>query len=201
MRLSDLENPSKYGMRQTKYVKIPIASNRDRAESVVSSMSADKADPFFGGWMMASDKYEIDEKDTTTKVEAAAAKTEATVILYLHENAETISQRHRIELYQVRLFGCFYFLAVCNIVNVIRQIYQKMGYHVLLFDYRGYGSSTYVKPKESTLVSDAQTAWNWLQGMNKNGFAEIVVYGHSLGTGVASKLANILVGKGNVCDY
>jgi alpha-beta hydrolase superfamily lysophospholipase len=76
-----------------------------------------------------------------------------------------------------------------------------MGYHVLAFDYRGYGSSTYVKPNESTLVSDAQTAWNWLQGMNKNGSAKVVVHGHSLGTGVASKLANILVGKGNVCDY
>jgi hypothetical protein len=100
----DLENPSKYGMRQTKYVKIPIASSTDRAESVVSSVSAEKADPFLGGWMMAPDKYEIDEKDTTTKVKAAAAETEATVILYLHGNAETISQRHRIELYQVRLF-------------------------------------------------------------------------------------------------
>jgi hypothetical protein len=111
-------------MRQTKYVKIPIASNTDSAASesavsVVSSVSAVKEDPFLGGWMMAPDKYEIDEKDTTTEVEAAVAKTEATVILYLHGNAETISQHHRIELYKVRQFCCFYLLAVCDIVNVI----------------------------------------------------------------------------------
>ena len=60
----------------------------------------------------------------------------ATVILYLHGNAETISQHHRRELY---------------------KIFQRSGFHVLAVDYRGYGESSGVYPiSETTLASDAQ---------------------------------------------
>ena len=60
----------------------------------------------------------------------------ATVILYLHGNAETISQHHRRELY---------------------KIFQRCGFHVLAVDYRGYGESSGVYPlSETTLAADAQ---------------------------------------------
>lgn len=58
---------------------------------------------------------------------------------------------------------------------------------VLLFDYRGYGSSS-GKPGEEATYKDAQAAYGWLRG---KGFAtnRIVAYGESLGGGVASELA------------
>ena len=66
----------------------------------------------------------------------ASVPSGATVILYLHGNAETISQHHRRELY---------------------KIFQRCGLHVLAVDYRGYGQSSALYPlSETTLVSDAQ---------------------------------------------
>lgn len=65
---------------------------------------------------------------------------------------------------------------------------------MLSIDYRGFGDSTGV-PDEDGLVTDAYAAWNWLleHGAEQE---NILVIGHSLGTGVASQLAKKLAAEG-----
>lgn len=61
------------------------------------------------------------------------------------------------------------------------------GYDVLMMDYRGYGKSTGSIESEDQLHQDAMLAWNYIKeqyaGKNK------VIYGRSLGTALAAKLA------------
>lgn len=59
-------------------------------------------------------------------------------------------------------------------------------YHVLVFDYRGYGKSTGT-PGERVLYQDAETVWQWAKSNLQ--FNELVIYGRSLGSAVASHLA------------
>lgn len=58
------------------------------------------------------------------------------------------------------------------------------GFGVMLMSYRGYGGNP-GKPTENGFYSDARAAMNYLQE-NK---ACVVIYGESLGTGVATKMA------------
>ncbi len=65
---------------------------------------------------------------------------------------------------------------------------MRMGFSVLLIDYRGYGKSEGDFPSESAVYVDAQTAWDYLrqQGYQPQ---QIMVYGHSLGGAIAINLA------------
>lgn len=64
--------------------------------------------------------------------------------------------------------------------------FTKHGYEVLMMDYRGYGKST-GKPNEEILYADAALVWLWAK--NNLVIPQLVVYGRSLGTAVASRLA------------
>lgn len=86
------------------------------------------------------------------------------VILYLHGNAGHIGYR----MYLARQF-------------------LSAGFGVLLLEYRGYGGNP-GKPTESGLYEDGRAAIHYLrqQGIQEH---NIVLYGESLGTGVATQLA------------
>ncbi len=62
------------------------------------------------------------------------------------------------------------------------------GFSVLLIDYRGYGKSEGGFPSETSVYTDAQTAWNYLiqKGYRPE---QILIYGHSLGGAIAIDLA------------
>jgi fermentation-respiration switch protein FrsA (DUF1100 family) len=64
--------------------------------------------------------------------------------------------------------------------------FTSKGYNVLMYDYRGYGKSTGER-SEAALHRDAQHMYDFL----KKQFSEdsILVYGYSLGTGMASRIA------------
>lgn len=62
---------------------------------------------------------------------------------------------------------------------------MKAGYGVLLAGYRGYPGSS-GQPSEAGLFIDAIAAYDFLQAQRKQ---QIALYGHSLGTGVATYLA------------
>ena len=66
-----------------------------------------------------------------------------------------------------------------------------MGLHVLAIDYRGYGDSSWVSPSQTSMVEDAKVALEWLQNHSQSD-AQLFVWGHSLGTGVTSKLCSLL---------
>lgn len=65
--------------------------------------------------------------------------------------------------------------------------YMERGYGVLLASYRGYGGNP-GKPTEEGLYADARAALDWLAA---NGIdpGSIVLYGESLGSGVAVQMA------------
>lgn len=68
------------------------------------------------------------------------------------------------------------------------RMFRGLGYNTLLVDYRGYGKST-GKPSEEGTYRDAAAAWQWLTGTRGVPAREIVVFGESLGGGVACWLA------------
>ncbi|MBF0418400.1 MAG: alpha/beta fold hydrolase [Magnetococcales bacterium] len=90
---------------------------------------------------------------------------ERSVILFFHGNASVISgQKGHVELF------------------------QRMGLGVFLFDYRGYGLSEGT-PSEAGVYADAEAAWSHLTGVLGMPEKRVILYGHSLGGGVATWLA------------
>ncbi len=87
------------------------------------------------------------------------------VVLFLHGNAGNLSQR----LDSIAMF-------------------HRLGYAVLIFDYRGYGRSS-GKPSEAGLHLDAETAWAYLTEVRGIAPDDIVLFGESLGGALAAHLA------------
>ena len=70
---------------------------------------------------------------------------------------------------------------------------RAAGFAVLAVDYRGWGQSTPITPSEQTILQDANVAWAELQRREPRA-AQRVIYGHSMGSGVAVDLASRLIG-------
>ena len=68
---------------------------------------------------------------------------------------------------------------------------REAGFSVLAVDYRGWGASTPITPSEQTILQDAEVAWAELQRREPQA-AKRVLYGHSMGSGVAVNLASRL---------
>jgi uncharacterized protein len=76
--------------------------------------------------------------------------------------------------------------------------FTAKGYNFLIIDYRGYGKSSGII-SEAGLFQDAQAAWNYAKEM-KFFESDIIIYGRSLGTGVAVELASNHKCKGLVLE-
>ncbi|MBF0158470.1 MAG: alpha/beta fold hydrolase [Magnetococcales bacterium] len=68
------------------------------------------------------------------------------------------------------------------------KLLHELGLGVLLFDYRGYGTSQ-GSPSETGSYRDGEAALHFLVHEKKIPVQNILVYGHSLGGGIASWLA------------
>ena len=71
------------------------------------------------------------------------------------------------------------------------DIFAKLsgrGFGVLAVSYRGYGKST-GSPTEQGIYTDARTAMNYAHEMLHLPFSNIILFGESLGTGVAVQMA------------
>uniref|UniRef100_A0A669E0V1 Abhydrolase domain containing 12, lysophospholipase n=1 Tax=Oreochromis niloticus TaxID=8128 RepID=A0A669E0V1_ORENI len=99
------------------------------------------------------------------------------VILYLHGNAGTRGGDHRVQLYKVL---------------------SSLGYHVVTFDYRGWGDSE-GSPSESGMTSDALFIYDWLKRRTDKTLP-LYIWGHSLGTGVATNVVRRLCDRGSPPD-
>ncbi|HAM36697.1 MAG TPA: alpha/beta hydrolase [Elusimicrobia bacterium] len=87
------------------------------------------------------------------------------VLLYCHGNAGNISNRvHKAD------------------------IFHRLGFSVLLFDYRGYGRSS-GRASEIGTYRDAEAAYRYLVETKGFGPQRVVIYGESLGNGVALETA------------
>nr|XP_030857755.2 protein ABHD12B [Gorilla gorilla gorilla] len=98
------------------------------------------------------------------------------IIVYLHGSAEHRAASHRLKLVKVLSDG---------------------GFHVLSVDYRGFGDST-GKPTEEGLTTDAICVYEWTKA--RSGITPVCLWGHSLGTGVATNAAKVLEEKGCPVD-
>ncbi|KAM0485159.1 hypothetical protein ACHAPX_001138 [Trichoderma viride] len=93
---------------------------------------------------------------------------EARLIISFHGNAGHIAQNER--------------------PNSYHALTDTSSYHVLAVDYRGFGHSTGM-PNETGLILDATTVVDWVINVAKIPPSRIVLLGHSLGTAVASGVA------------
>lgn len=92
------------------------------------------------------------------------AKTDEKIIVHFHGNGGNISHR-----------------------AATASFYQKLGYGILLCEYRGYGGNL-GSPTEQGLYADARACVNYLLD---NGYRldQLVFYGESIGSGVAVQMA------------
>jgi len=65
---------------------------------------------------------------------------------------------------------------------------HRLGYAVLMIDYRGYGDSS-GSPSEAGLYRDAEAAWAYLVNQRGIPASQIILFGRSLGGGVAVEMA------------
>jgi uncharacterized protein len=72
-------------------------------------------------------------------------------------------------------------------INALRQA----GFAVLAVDYRGWGQSSAITPSEQTILRDAQLAFDELRRREARP-SQRVLYGHSMGSGVAVSIASRL---------
>jgi abhydrolase domain-containing protein 12 len=95
-------------------------------------------------------------------------------ILFLHGNCATRAFGVRVQYY--------------------KAFTARLRANVLAIDYRGFADST-GQPSEDGLVRDGRAAWDWLisQGAKQE---DILIMGHSLGTGVTAQLGAQLDGEG-----
>ncbi|RVE57571.1 hypothetical protein OJAV_G00217910 [Oryzias javanicus] len=98
------------------------------------------------------------------------------VIIYLHGNVGTRALKHRVDLVKVL---------------------SAAGFHVLSLDYRGFGDSS-GDPSEAGLTSDALYLQQWARA--RSGGGPVILWGHSLGSGVATNAAVRLQDAGSAVD-
>lgn len=73
---------------------------------------------------------------------------------------------------------------------------RSAGFSVLAVDYRGWGESSQRIPSERSILQDADLAWQALTKYQPDP-AKRVIYGHSMGSGVAVDLASRLTSPGD----
>lgn len=103
-----------------------------------------------------------------TGVIIPVADSAAQWLLYLHGNAGNITS------------------------SVLPQFYARwhaLGLNILAIDYRGFGESESRAPDEKGAYADARAAYQWLRTTRGVPPERIILYGHSLGAGIATELA------------
>ena len=135
-----------------------------------------------GAWFILSDSYYQTHQISPTsspnprtrdEIIKHALKSKPT-ILFLHGTAGTRATASRIQHYST--------------------FTTRLDANVLAVDYRGFAESSGL-PSESGLETDAYTSWKWIlqHGAKQE---DVLILGHSLGTGVASKLGRRLALEG-----
>lgn len=87
------------------------------------------------------------------------------------------------------LFYCHGNSANLSKLAEVAGIFYSYGWNAFLFDYRGYGaSSTFRDFSEDAFAEDAEAAYRWAQ--SKAPEDRMIIWGHSLGSSVAARLAS-----------
>ncbi|XP_026744061.1 monoacylglycerol lipase ABHD12-like isoform X2 [Trichoplusia ni] len=161
---TDFEEPSSSGIEGARNLSIEYDSKVDKCRVKIGIwhiLPKTVYERLKGSFDVSKDKEDLNK---ILDEELATSKTP--VMLYCHGNSNSRAAAHRIELY---------------------KFFQKMEYHTIAFDYRGYGDSTNLKPSEAGVVEDALLVYDWLrERLGDN--SRLYVWGHSLGTAISSHL-------------
>ena len=132
-----------------------------------------------GAWFVLSNPYYQSLPSIPTDVAAHVipALKKYPVILFFHGNAATRAADCRVPVYQA--------------------FSSRLGANILAIDYRGFADST-GQPSEAGLLIDARSAFDWLVAHGKKA-EDILIVGHSLGTGVSGMLGAKLSSEGINC--
>lgn len=103
-----------------------------------------------------------------TGIVIPAADSAAQWLLYLHGNAGNVTS---------------------SVLPYFYARWHALGLNILAIDYRGFGESESRAPDEKGTYADARAAYEWLRTMRGVPPERIVLYGHSLGAGIATELA------------
>lgn len=132
-----------------------------------------------GAWFILSDHYYHElsappTRESLPTMHIPIAVQKCPTILFFHGNAATRAFSARVQHYTA--------------------FSSRLGANVLAIDYRGFADSTGT-PSEEGLIRDARAAWDWLmrKGVDPD---EVLIVGHSLGTGVSAGLAKELARDG-----
>ncbi|ORZ32890.1 Alpha/Beta hydrolase protein, partial [Catenaria anguillulae PL171] len=164
----NLANPTAWGFRpdQARSLFIPTPDNLSLGAWHIVQPNAARAVP-----TARSPAHALPHDHWTVK-------TDDTVFLYLHGNAGNRGLRHRRAFYQTLLTA--------------HMRARRRRVHLLAIDYRGFGDSSAVLPSEAGLKLDALAAWTFITRDLGAQPSQVVVVGHSLGTGVATALVHQL---------
>uniref|UniRef100_A0A914HJC1 T-complex protein 1 subunit beta n=1 Tax=Globodera rostochiensis TaxID=31243 RepID=A0A914HJC1_GLORO len=131
-----------------------------------STVNVGNDEPTIGVWhilptsLSAEKGTKMNDKD----MERSLNEGSNAILIYLHGNSFDRTTRHRCELY---------------------NFLSSMDFHILAVDYRGYGDST-GRPDENGVNADAHAIYDYAR--KKASSKDIYVWGHSMGTGVATRL-------------
>ncbi|CAG8619198.1 7241_t:CDS:10 [Funneliformis mosseae] len=139
-----------------------------------------------GGWHILSRQsikklissfhaFEIEKDDQSETLFEQNLKSSELIILYFHGQLGNRGKENRVLTYKSLQIA----LPTADVVTI---------------DYRGFGDSEGF-PTEDCLLIDARAAWDWI--LERAPAKKIIIYGHSLGTGVAIRLARQLSDEGN----
>ncbi|GMK57057.1 hypothetical protein CspeluHIS016_0308970 [Cutaneotrichosporon spelunceum] len=160
------DTPHAYGLApfKTRNFGIPTADNET-----------------LGAWHVLPNSYYLKQTPFPPQSDLSAEEFDKAfgdrpTVIYFHGNAATRASPHRVRTYA----------ALSSVLNL----------NVVAIDYRGFADST-GKPSEEGLKTDARAAYDWVAGRikaagNKVPQNQIIIMGHSLGTGVASALTGLL---------
>ncbi|RVE49918.1 hypothetical protein evm_005386 [Chilo suppressalis] len=111
----------------------------------------------------------IDKEELSRKLDEELANSQTPIMMYCHGNSNSRAAGHRKMLYKAL---------------------QKMDFHTIAFDYRGFGDSTNLQPTEDGVVEDSLIVYEWIHNTVEKSSKKppIFVWGHSLGTGISSHL-------------
>ena len=101
---------------------------------------------------------------------------EGATVLFHHGNSGNVSRR----------------------VDIIK-IFNRLGLNVFIFDYGGYGKSPGAATEHGTYM-DSRAAWKWLTGEKGVSPEKVIIYGRSLGSAIASRLATEVTAAALVLD-
>uniref|UniRef100_A0A8C4Q6T0 Serine aminopeptidase S33 domain-containing protein n=1 Tax=Eptatretus burgeri TaxID=7764 RepID=A0A8C4Q6T0_EPTBU len=162
------------------FVRVPLFVNLSRPQLLglnhtISFFLSSRPDIQLGVWHTTPESLWREAKGKDQPWYEESLHNGNSVILYLHGNAGTRASKHRVDLYK-RL--------------------SSFDYHVISLDYRGWGDSL-GSPTEEGITMDALYTYHWVKERSRG---PVYIWGHSLGTGVATNVARKLCEQGKPPD-